>query len=249
MVDDLQSVATLPTITPLNGDVSYLRWKESMLLVLNTAGVAHVLTEDPPPPPPPSCDGGGGASPDAAAAAARRKWARDDAVCRGHILAGLSEAIFPDYVRHVTGRSLWRAVARTYDLDAPSVSWRKFTELEFNFTGGGGGAPSFLEQLAHAEALGIAGEPSHRDLVDYTLGQKLPADMASRATVVLSDGSISVSMEKAWEVARIWERNRISEEDELGVRAAMAEDEEKGWVCCNFGNNAGIGLGAKNTRA
>ncbi|KAF8702056.1 hypothetical protein HU200_033401 [Digitaria exilis] len=230
-------MATLPTITPLNGDVSYLRWKESMLLVLNTAGVAHVLSEEPPPPPPPS-----------------RKWARDDAVCRGHILAGLSDAIFPDYVRHVTGRSLWRAVARTYDLDAASVSWRKFTELEFKFAGGDGGgggapAPSFLEQLAHAEALGIAGEPSHRDLVDYTLGQKLPHDVASRATVVLSDGSISVSMDKAWEFARIWERNRISEEDELGVRAAMAEDEEKGWVCCNFGNNAGTGLGAKNSIA
>nr|CAB3482982.1 unnamed protein product [Digitaria exilis] len=154
-------MATLPTITPLNGDVSYLRWKESMLLVLNTAGVAHVLSEEPPPPPPPSCDGGG-ASPEAASAAARRKWARDDAVCRGHILAGLSDAIFPDYVRHVTGRSLWRAVARTYDLDAASVSWRKFTELEFKFAGGDGGgggapAPSFLEQLAHAEALGIAG--------------------------------------------------------------------------------------------
>jgi hypothetical protein len=81
--------------------------------------------------------------------------------------------------------------------------------------------------------------------VDYTLGKKLPPDVASRATVALSDGSISVSMEKAWEAARAREKNRISEEDELNVRAAMAEDKEKGWVCCNFGNNTG----SRNCRA
>ena len=129
-------------------------------------------------------------------------------------------------------------VARTYDVDTPSVSWRKFTELEFKVSDGGGAPSSFLEQLAHAEALGHAGQPSLPDLVEYTLGQKLPADVASRATVVLSDGSISVSMDKAWEVARIWVKNRISEEDELNVRAAMAEDEEeKGFMCCKMGNN------------
>lgn len=139
-------------------------------------------------------------------------------------------------------------MARTYDVGAPSVSWRKFTEFEFRLDGGGG-APSFLEQLAHAEALGVDGQPSHRDLVDRTLGQKLPPEVASRATVVLGDGNVSVSMDKAWEVARIRERNRISEEDELNVRAAMAEDEEKGLLCCNFGNNAGTGYGSRNRRA
>ncbi|PVH36927.1 hypothetical protein PAHAL_6G200400 [Panicum hallii] len=194
-------MALVPSITPLNGDVTYLRWKESMLLLLNTAGVAHVLSEDPPLP------AGAGASPEAA-----RKWARDDAVYRGHILASLSDA------------------------------------FEFRLDGGGG-APSFLEQLAHAEALGVDGQPSHRDLVDRTLGQKLPPEVVSRATVVLGDGSVSVCMDKAWEVARIRERNRISEEDELNVRAAMAEDEEKGLLCCNFGNNAGTGYGSRNSRA
>ncbi|KAJ1267463.1 hypothetical protein BS78_07G058100 [Paspalum vaginatum] len=180
-----------------------------MLLLLNTVGVAHVLSEDPP-------SGDDGASPEAA-----KKWAREDAVCRGHILAALSDRLLPDYARHATGRAVWRAVARTYDVDTPSVSWRKFTELEFKLNDDGG-APSFLEQLAHAEALGHAGQPSLPDLVEYTLGQKLPADVASRATVVLSDGSV---------------KNRISEEDELNVRAAMAEDEEKGFVCCNMGKN------------
>jgi hypothetical protein len=221
-------MALVPRITPLSGDVSYLRWKESMLLLLNTAGVAHVLSEDPPPP---------GASPEAA-----RKWARDDVVCRGHILAALSDAVFPNYVRHGTGRTAWRAVARTYDVGAPSVSWRRFTEFEFRLDGGGG-APSFLEQLAHAEALGVAGQPSRRDLVDQALGQKLQPDVASRAAVVLGDGSVSVSVDKAWEVARIRERNRISEEDELNVRAAMAEDEKKGWVAGTSG------YGSRNSRA
>ncbi|RCV31099.1 hypothetical protein SETIT_6G149700v2 [Setaria italica] len=167
-------MASLPSITPLNGYVSYLRWKESMLLLLNTAGVAHILSEDPP------SSSGDGASPEAAG---RRRPGNGRATTR-------------------TGRALWRAVARTYDVGTPpSVSWRKFTEFEFRLDGcGGGGAPppSFLEQLAHAEALGLAGQPSsHRDLVDYTLGKKLPPDVASRATVALSDGSVSVSVDKA----------------------------------------------------
>jgi hypothetical protein len=37
-------------------------------------------------------------------------------VCRGHILAALSDRLLPYYVRHGTARTLWKAVARTYDL-------------------------------------------------------------------------------------------------------------------------------------
>ena len=58
-------------IKPLHGADGYLRWKESVLLRLHTVGVAHVLSDDPP----------------AAGAQEAKKWARDDALCRGHILA------------------------------------------------------------------------------------------------------------------------------------------------------------------
>jgi hypothetical protein len=133
----------------MDGDVSYLRWKESMLLLLNTAGVAHVLSEDPPPS---SGDG----------AAASRKWSRDDAVCRGHILAALSDAIFPDYVRHGTGRELWRAVSRTYDVGTPPS--RLVAEVHrVRVQARRRRSPVVVpEQLAHAEALGLAGQAGSR---------------------------------------------------------------------------------------
>ncbi|CAD6265462.1 unnamed protein product [Miscanthus lutarioriparius] len=40
----------------------------------------------------------------------------DDAVCRGHILYKLSDRIFPDYVRHGTGRAVWQAVDASFVL-------------------------------------------------------------------------------------------------------------------------------------
>jgi hypothetical protein len=72
-------MAMLP-IKPLDGADGYLRWKESVLLRLHSVGVAHVLSDEPPPGPAPAEAAG------SAAAAAAKKWARDDAVCRGHIL-------------------------------------------------------------------------------------------------------------------------------------------------------------------
>ncbi|GJN40378.1 hypothetical protein PR202_gb29585 [Eleusine coracana subsp. coracana] len=39
--------------------------------------------------------------------ATAEKWARDDAMCRGHIVATLSDRLLPDYVRHATGQALW----------------------------------------------------------------------------------------------------------------------------------------------
>ncbi|KAF0899106.1 hypothetical protein E2562_013342 [Oryza meyeriana var. granulata] len=158
-------MGTATVVKPLDGAKGYLRWKESMLLRLHTAGVAYVLSDDPPPPP-----AAAGVKEDCeAAATARRKWARDDAVCRGHILAALSDRIFPDYVRHGTARAAWEAVARTYDVHAYRVARRMFYDLTFD-----DGAP-LLEQIAHAEALNAAMRftLSDGDLAD-TLCQILP---------------------------------------------------------------------------
>uniref|UniRef100_A0A0A9FYF1 Retrotransposon Copia-like N-terminal domain-containing protein n=1 Tax=Arundo donax TaxID=35708 RepID=A0A0A9FYF1_ARUDO len=83
-----------PHIKQLDHSSGYLRWKESLLLRAHTLGVARVLFEDLPT-----------RGDDAAA----KKWARDDAVCRGHILAALSDRLLPDYARFATAADLWRA--------------------------------------------------------------------------------------------------------------------------------------------
>ncbi|GJN03518.1 hypothetical protein PR202_ga20973 [Eleusine coracana subsp. coracana] len=178
-------------VSRLNGADGYLRWKESMLLALHTAGVAHILSDDPPPP--------------LVAPALARQWARDDAICRGHILAALSDRLLPDYAHHATGKSLWAAVARTYGVGPPAVAWRRFTDLEFD-----AGKP-LLEQIAHAEALGLAGHATLDDgVVADVLCEKLPANVRDAAKMwSVEDG---VTMENIWAIARAKEESRLQME-------------------------------------
>jgi hypothetical protein len=175
-----------PPIKQLNGHDGYLRWKESILLRSYTLGVAHVLSEDPPP----------AAYNDPAAAAAREKWVRDDAICRGHILATLSDSLLPDYARHATAAELWHALARTYDVDTRRVSKDRFHEFRF----AEGGALLLLQQIAHAEALGAAAELSG-DYVADVICQKLPEVMRA-AVITSSDGNGAANMHLVWDVAR-----------------------------------------------
>lgn len=208
------------TVKPLDGGEGYLRWKESVLLRLHTLGVSHVLSEDRP-------------AGDEAAPAAAKKWARDDAVCRGHILATLSDRLFPDYVRHATAREVWQAVARTYELDTSRmgrVSWREFDGFQFDE-----GAP-LLEQLAHLEALAADVKPPiSDDTLAHWICKKLPEDVAIPAMMRSSNDDLSMST--VWHVARIVEATRISyaHEDELKGNAAMAEDQEDKRKCWNCG--------------
>nr|TKW10314.1 hypothetical protein SEVIR_6G155500v2 [Setaria viridis] len=130
-------------IKPLDGAGGYLRWKESVLLGLHMVDVAHVLSDDPPAPARAGGDGDG--------AQAAKKWARDDALCCGHILEALSNRLLPVYVRHATGRALWQAVARTYEPHASSLELR-FEELEFRED----------ETLMEAGAGGARRGPGHR---------------------------------------------------------------------------------------
>lgn len=110
-------MASLP-IKSLDCADGYQRWKESVLLRLHSVDVAHVLFDDAPAP--------------AEAPEVLKKWAREDAVCRGYILTALSDRLLPVYARHSTAKALWQALARTYDLDTSRVSWRRFTEFEFD---------------------------------------------------------------------------------------------------------------------
>ncbi|WVZ92929.1 hypothetical protein U9M48_038959 [Paspalum notatum var. saurae] len=201
---------TMLPIKPLDG---YLRWKESVLLRLHSADVAHVLFDDPPPAA-------------TAAAAAAKKWARDDAVCRGHILYALSDRIFPDYVRHATGRALWEAVARTYDLDSFFDLYERQKQRfrrDFWFDMG---AP-LLEQLAHAEALAFTGDCPSDAVVAHMICDKLPAHVAT--FIRFGDGGMSTR--KVWKALQSQEEMRVQAEDERareGEAAARVQQELHG---------------------
>ena len=60
---------------------------------------------------------------DGAAAAKKKKWALEDAICRGHILATPSDRISPDHIYHTT------TVVCTYDLDMCRVTRQLFEPL------------------------------------------------------------------------------------------------------------------------
>ncbi|XP_066351027.1 uncharacterized protein [Miscanthus floridulus] len=209
-------MAILP-IKPLDGADGYLRWKESVLLRLHSVGVAHVLSDEPPAP---ALAEAGSSS----AAAAAKKWARDDAVCRGHILYKLSDRIFPDYVRHGTGRAVWQAV------DASFVLYPRQYERFLHSTASGSrrreSAASFLEQLAHAEALVATMDPPPSD---YAMASricgKLPADMATR----IRCGQMSMGR-RIWKSALLREETRIQLDDQkerLGQAEATCVEQQE----------------------
>lgn len=196
----------LPRVTRLNGAGGYRRWKESMLLALHSAGVAHMLSDDPPPP--------------VVAAVAAKQWTRDDAVCRGQILTALADRLLPDYVHHATGKALWAALARTYDVVSPAVAWRRFTDVQFNV-----GEP-LLEKIAHAEALGIAGHGTLADgVVADILCEKLPANV--RDTVKMWSVEESVTMETIWAIARAKEEARLRMEGVDGWRQMSSPENHR----------------------
>ncbi|CAL5002077.1 unnamed protein product [Urochloa decumbens] len=204
-------MATFP-IKPLDGADGYLRWREMVLLGLNTASV--VLSDDPPPAPSQAAVDGGTHQ------AAKKQWVHDDAVCRGYILAALSDRLLPVYMWHGTARALWEAVACTYELDY--YSWElMFEELEF------GDDETLRERVARAEALAIAKssfpEPPSDQSVAYDVCTKLP-DVAKDA-IMRGYGTTMAgytSMSGLWRSALEMERIRNTE----ASRFAMREKEE-----------------------
>ncbi|CAL5012534.1 unnamed protein product [Urochloa decumbens] len=215
-------MATFP-IKPLDGADGYLRWKELVLLGLNTAGVAHVLSDDPPPAPAPSRAAGDSG----AHQASKKQWARDDAVCRGHILGTLSDRLLPVYLRHSTGRALWEAVARTYEPDASS--WElTFEELEF------GDDETLREQVARAEALAIAKsrtpEPSDELVVSYVRTKLL--DVAEDAIAYRNGTNMAGLWRSALEMERV--RNcrqvRVARQKKEDMIGSWSSGDESGRI-------------------
>jgi hypothetical protein len=115
-----------------------------------------------------------------------RERERDDALCRGHILATLSDRLLPLYAHHATAGAVWRAVGLTYDLDAGMDAFR-YDE----------GTP-LLENLARLQAtLAAAGKLSQilmRCSIEFG---GFPSEMAREV-----DKVPNVSMAGIWKIAR-----------------------------------------------
>ncbi|XP_044947777.1 uncharacterized protein LOC123397200 [Hordeum vulgare subsp. vulgare] len=159
-------------IAPLDGESGYLRWKESVLLRLHTLGVAEALTEERPA--------------DDEKPFAGKRWARADAICRGHILAALSDRLLPVYAPHATAAAVWRAVARTYDLDLTAeVQGEKAKAFRY-----AEGEP-VTEQLALLEGLA-----ANAELDSHTLRRIVKKQFKK---LVIPYG---VGLDEMWEIAR-----------------------------------------------
>ncbi|KAM0846660.1 hypothetical protein ACQ4PT_055514 [Festuca glaucescens] len=152
-------------VAPLDGESGYLRWKESMLLRLHTLGLAHALRKKRP-------------------AGEKQQRARDDALCRGYILATLSDRLLPVYAHYTTARALWRALARTYELDMGDLA------NAFRYDAG----KPLLENLALLQALIAAGKLSDAVMAYYGF----PPEVARN----LLDKGPNVLMNEIWKISR-----------------------------------------------
>ncbi|KAM0924821.1 hypothetical protein ACQ4PT_004734 [Festuca glaucescens] len=163
-------------VSPLDGESDYLRWKESVLLRLHTLGLAHVLSEEEPERP-----------------AGEMQRARDDALCRGHILATLSDRLLPVYAHHATASAFWQAVGLTYGVDTEMVvSSAKASALRYDE-----GKP-LLEQLALLEALATVGK--HLGCMDLYIDETrgFPSELVRK---VRKRGP-NLRMDEIWKIAR-----------------------------------------------
>ncbi|XP_047084390.1 uncharacterized protein LOC124695607 [Lolium rigidum] len=156
-------------VAPLDGESGYLRWKESMLLRLHTLGLEHALRKKRP--------------------SGEELHPRDNALCRGHILATLSDRLLPVYAHHATARALWRALARTYELDM----WDMSNSTKANAFRFDAGKP-FLENLALLQALVAAGKLSDAMMEYYGF----PPEVARK----VHELAPNVPMNEIWKIAR-----------------------------------------------
>ncbi|XP_071726859.1 uncharacterized protein [Rutidosis leptorrhynchoides] len=102
--------------------VNFRRWKQKMRFLLTTLKVVNVL----PTPMPELPD-------DATVDQIRRgnKWDNDDFICRGHILNGMSDALFDVYQSVETAKELCDSLESKYM--AEDSSSKKFLVSNFNY--------------------------------------------------------------------------------------------------------------------
>ncbi|XP_071728982.1 uncharacterized protein [Rutidosis leptorrhynchoides] len=101
--------------------VNFRRWQQKMRFLLTTLKVVHVLSTPMPELPE-----------DATLDQIRRrnKWDNDDFICRGHILNGMSDALFYVYQYVETAKELWDSLESKYMSE--DASSKTFLVSNFN---------------------------------------------------------------------------------------------------------------------
>ncbi|GKF57287.1 hypothetical protein Tco_0170824 [Tanacetum coccineum] len=102
--------------------VDFRRWQKKMHFMLSNMSVVYVLTTPMPED--------GGENPTVEQVRKRTKWDKDDYVCKGLILNGMSDSLFDVYQNVETSKELWDTLKAKYM--AEDASSKKF--LVSNFT-------------------------------------------------------------------------------------------------------------------
>ncbi|CAH9121662.1 unnamed protein product, partial [Cuscuta epithymum] len=99
----------------------FRRWQKKMHFLLTTLKVVYVLSTPMPE-----------VMEDETLEQTRRrnKWENDDYICRGHILNGMSDALFDIYQNVESAKELWNSLESKYI--AEDASSKKFLVSDFN---------------------------------------------------------------------------------------------------------------------
>jgi hypothetical protein len=107
---------------------NFFRWQKKMKFLLTTLKVAYVLTS----PKPQETE-----EETVVDLRQRQKWENDDYICTGHILKGLSDALFDVYQDSTSAKELWEKLeARYMQEDATtmhSLTFMKIQPLQRNY--------------------------------------------------------------------------------------------------------------------
>lgn len=101
--------------------VGFRRWQRKMHILLTSLGVAYVLTT----PRPMEED-----NEPLENTRRRSKWDNDDYICRGHILNGMTDALFDIYQLYDSAKDLWDDLESKYMQE--DVTSKKFLVSNFN---------------------------------------------------------------------------------------------------------------------
>ncbi|XP_044385761.1 uncharacterized protein [Triticum aestivum] len=116
-------------------------------------------------------------------------------MCRGHILATLSDRLLQVYAPHATAAAVWRAVARTYDLDMsvddPLLNVPREKAGTFRYAEG----EPVTEQLALLESLA-----TNAKLGDFSITLVVMSQFPTLRQEVIKRGRLG--MDEIWEIAR-----------------------------------------------
>ncbi|KAI3753471.1 hypothetical protein L2E82_25525 [Cichorium intybus] len=104
--------------------VDFRRWKKKMHFMLTTLKAAYVLTTPRPAMPEE------GAEESLEETRKRQKWDNDDYICKGHILNGMSDALFDIHGDALTDKELWDTLELKYITE--DASSKKFLVSDFN---------------------------------------------------------------------------------------------------------------------